>query len=168
MKYSGIKDLPELPGWLTFGEAAKDLGLTSERVRQMAQEGKLHTAHRIGRHPIGVVEEAEIHARLNLPEQKAQAPEAEIRGELEALREFVRTKPQRGPTYRSRGPEREAMLWMLAAFGGVLRSVRGDKSRQLVHELATVLRKYGEGHSIKELTDQGITELLRALGEEAT
>ena len=60
------------------------------------------------------------------------------------------------------------MLWMLAAFGRVLRSVRGDKSRQLVHELATILRKYGEGHNIKELTDQGITELLRALGEEAT
>lgn len=60
MTVKSIKDLPSVPGWVTFGEAAKMLNVSGERVRQMAQEGKLETAHQIGRRPIGIVKESEI------------------------------------------------------------------------------------------------------------
>lgn len=60
--FTSLRELPELEGWLTFGEAAVELEVTGERIRQMAQEGKLATAHRIGRRPVGVVREEEINA----------------------------------------------------------------------------------------------------------
>lgn len=59
-QFETLKELPELPGWLTFPEAAAELGISGERFRQMAQEGKLKTAHRIGRRPVGIVQESEI------------------------------------------------------------------------------------------------------------
>lgn len=59
-KFRSLSELPELEGWLTFGEAAEDLDRTGERIRQMAQEGKFQTAHRLGRRPIGVIRESEV------------------------------------------------------------------------------------------------------------
>jgi hypothetical protein len=58
-----LTTLPELAGWLTLGEAAQRLGISNERIRQMATSkgaGRLKTAHRIGERPIGIVREAEI------------------------------------------------------------------------------------------------------------
>jgi len=60
-----LTTLPELAGWLTFGEAAQELGVTTERIRQLAttdSPGRLRTARRIGRRPVGIVREAEIRA----------------------------------------------------------------------------------------------------------
>lgn len=57
-----LKNLPELAGWLTFGEAAQAMGVSVERVRQLASEPnqRLKTAHRIGQRPLGIVREAEV------------------------------------------------------------------------------------------------------------
>lgn len=57
-----LMDLPELEGWLTFGEAAVEMGITPERVRQLvsAPNPRLTTAHRIGRRPLGIIREAEV------------------------------------------------------------------------------------------------------------
>lgn len=58
-----LTTLPELAGWMTLGEAAQALGVSTERIRQMATSsgaGRLKTAHQIGKRPIGVVREAEI------------------------------------------------------------------------------------------------------------
>jgi hypothetical protein len=57
-----LSRLPELAGWLTFGEAAQRMGITVERVRQLASEPnrRLKTAHRIGLRPLGIVREAEV------------------------------------------------------------------------------------------------------------
>jgi hypothetical protein len=73
LKFASLKDLPELAGWLTFGEAADALGLTGERIRQMAQEGKLTTARRIGHRPVGIVRESEIQAMIRFREAEADA-----------------------------------------------------------------------------------------------
>lgn len=75
--YRGISGLPELEGWITFGEAARDLGVTDEGVRQMAVEGKLKTAHRLGRRPIGVVREEEV-AALAEERQRSQESSASL------------------------------------------------------------------------------------------
>jgi hypothetical protein len=57
-----LMDLPELTGWLTFGEAAQKMGISVERVRQLASQPnpKLTTARRIGLRPLGIVREAEV------------------------------------------------------------------------------------------------------------
>lgn len=57
-----LMDLPELAGWLTFGEAAALMGISVERVRQLASHPnpKLTTARRIGSRPIGIIREAEV------------------------------------------------------------------------------------------------------------
>lgn len=55
-----LMDLPELPGWLTFGEAADRMKVSIERIRQLATSGKLRTARRLGQRPIGIVREAEV------------------------------------------------------------------------------------------------------------
>lgn len=57
-----LRELPELAGWLTFGEAAEEMEISVERVRQLAStpNPKLKTAHRIGRRPLGIVREAEV------------------------------------------------------------------------------------------------------------
>ncbi len=73
LKFRSLKDLPELAGWVTFGEAARDLDVTSERIRQMAQEGKLTTAHRIGRRPVGIMKESELRDMLLKREEAASA-----------------------------------------------------------------------------------------------
>jgi hypothetical protein len=74
LKFKSLKELDELPGWLTFGDAALDLGVSGERIRQMAQEGKLHTAKRIGRRPVGIVKESEV---AELVRQKKERKERE-------------------------------------------------------------------------------------------
>jgi excisionase family DNA binding protein len=82
LKYASLKELDELPGYLTFGEAAEDLGVTGERVRQMAQEGKLRTAKRLGRRPVGIVTEGEIRA---IVEKRKQGNPDSVLSEAEAL-----------------------------------------------------------------------------------
>lgn len=71
-----LTTLPELAGWLTFGEAATELGVSIERVRQMAtsEPRKLKTARQLGRRPIGIVREAEVMELAAL--RKSQAGEA--------------------------------------------------------------------------------------------
>jgi hypothetical protein len=73
LKFASLKELPELSGWITFGEAALLLDVTGERIRQMAQEGKLTTAHRIGHRPVGIVRESEIQAMVRAREAEADA-----------------------------------------------------------------------------------------------
>lgn len=84
-QFETLKELPELAGWLTFGEAAAELGISGERFRQMAQEGKLTTAHRIGRRPVGIVQEAEIVALAQARQAELEARVAEGRERTEAL-----------------------------------------------------------------------------------
>lgn len=57
-----LNELPELAGWLTFGEAAEEMEISVERVRQLASEPnrRLTTARRIGRRPLGIVREVEV------------------------------------------------------------------------------------------------------------
>ena len=57
-----LMELPELPGWLTLGEAAEEMGVSVERVRQLVSQPnpQLRTARRIGRRPLGIVREAEV------------------------------------------------------------------------------------------------------------
>jgi hypothetical protein len=73
-----LNDLPELPGWLTFGEAAVEMGISVERVRQLASapNAKLTTAHRIGRRPLGIVREAEVQAWKLRKTERVTAEEA--------------------------------------------------------------------------------------------
>ncbi len=80
LKYQSLKDLPELEGWLTLGEAARDLEMTGERVRQMAQEGKLTTARRIGRRPVGIVQESEIRELIRSRDEAARLQQASRQG----------------------------------------------------------------------------------------
>lgn len=70
-----LQDLPELAGWLTFGEAAIEMGISVERVRQLVSKPnpKLTTARRIGRRPLGIIREAEVQAWKR---RKAEAIEA--------------------------------------------------------------------------------------------
>lgn len=67
-----LMTLQELTGWLTFGEAAEEMGISVERVRQLAtgDQPKLRTARRLGRRPIGIVREVEI--RRWIAEKKAR------------------------------------------------------------------------------------------------
>lgn len=74
LKYQSLRDLPELAGWITFGEAAQDLELTGERIRQMAQEGQLTTAHKLGRRPIGVVRAEEIEKIIRERHERSNPP----------------------------------------------------------------------------------------------
>jgi hypothetical protein len=84
-----LSTLPELAGWLTFGEAARLLDVSNERIRQMATSkgtGRLRTAHRLGKRPVGIVREAEIReilarrAGLTTPaEREAEAREGDLR-----------------------------------------------------------------------------------------
>jgi hypothetical protein len=72
-----LSTLPELAGWLTFGEAARALNVSNERIRQMATSqgaGRLRTAHRLGKRPIGIVREAEI--REIIARRTGSPPEA--------------------------------------------------------------------------------------------
>jgi predicted DNA-binding protein (UPF0251 family) len=55
-----LTELPELAGWLTFGEAAAKMGISVERIRQLATSRRLRTARRLGQRPIGIVREAEV------------------------------------------------------------------------------------------------------------
>jgi hypothetical protein len=57
-----LTELPELAGWLTFGDAASRLRVSVERVRQLAtaSPSRILTARRLGQRPIGIVREAEI------------------------------------------------------------------------------------------------------------
>lgn len=81
-----LMDLPELAGWLTFGEAAQEMGISVERVRQLASQPnpRLTTARRIGRRPLGVIREAEVRrwierkAAANRPEPPQEQQELEL------------------------------------------------------------------------------------------
>jgi hypothetical protein len=73
-----LNTLPELAGWLTFGEAAVKMGISVERVRQLATNGRLETAHRLGLRPIGIVREAEINRwKERKQEQREEAANRE-------------------------------------------------------------------------------------------
>jgi hypothetical protein len=73
-----LMDLPELVGWLTFGEAAREMNISVERVRQLASEPhpKLTTARRIGRRPLGIVREAEVREWIARKEASRREVEA--------------------------------------------------------------------------------------------
>jgi hypothetical protein len=81
--------LPELAGWLTFGEAAVEMDITVERVRQLATNDKLRTARRLGRRPIGIVREAEVQEwkrrKAELARQKTLAEAARDEPVVEEL-----------------------------------------------------------------------------------
>jgi hypothetical protein len=68
--------LPELRGWITFGEAAAEMGISVERVRQLATNpGGLETACRIGRRPLGIVREVEVRQWIEDRQAAAEARE---------------------------------------------------------------------------------------------
>jgi hypothetical protein len=107
-----LNDLPELPGWLTFGEAAALMEISVERVRQLASEpnAKLTTARRIGRRPLGIVREAEVlEWKRRKSTRLAEAADAELlkadaekaaAGEAE-----LRSLPGDRPVYHQDGPQ---------------------------------------------------------------
>lgn len=82
-----LMDLPELAGWITFGEAAQEMGISVERVRQLASQPnpRLHTARRLGRRPIGVIREAEVREWIRRKADTARAAEAAAPAEQEPL-----------------------------------------------------------------------------------
>ena len=53
-------DLPVLAGWLSLPEAAVELGVSPQRVHGMIREGKIISAHAVGRKPVIIVLEDEI------------------------------------------------------------------------------------------------------------
>lgn len=59
-----LRQLPELEGWVTFPDAAEDLGISRQRLHQVAERDDppvIETARRIGRrHVIFVMRAAEV------------------------------------------------------------------------------------------------------------
>lgn len=56
----GLHTLPELEGWLTFPEIAEYLGISRQRVHQLAESGVITSAHRLGKRPTYIAREAEV------------------------------------------------------------------------------------------------------------
>lgn len=79
-----LRALPELEGWLTFTEAAEELGISRQRFYQLAEatdaEGnpRVQTAHRLGARPTYIVRTAEV-ASLKLARSGA-APSPALAG----------------------------------------------------------------------------------------
>jgi hypothetical protein len=57
-----LRALPQLEGWLTFTQAAAELGISRQRFYQLAEDGKLQTATRLGERPTYIVRTAEVRA----------------------------------------------------------------------------------------------------------
>ncbi len=57
-----LRTLPELEGWLTFTQAALELGISRQRFYQLAEAGQLQTAQRLGERPTYIVRTAEVKA----------------------------------------------------------------------------------------------------------
>lgn len=62
MTDDGYSEVPRLEGWLTFPEAADELGVTKQMVHKMAFGSKpvLRIVRRVGDKPIYVVDEKEV------------------------------------------------------------------------------------------------------------
>lgn len=90
-----LMELEELPGWLTFGEAAALMNISVERVRQLASQPnpKLTTARRIGQRPLGIIREAEVQQwiREKQAQQARREAAAEDAAELQPLPDEIRT-----------------------------------------------------------------------------
>lgn len=69
-----LRTLPELEGWLTFTQAALELGISRQRFYQLAEAGQLQTAQRLGERPTYIVRTAEVRA-LKLQRQGGGASE---------------------------------------------------------------------------------------------
>lgn len=61
-KKRDLRTLPELEGWLTFTQAAMELGISRQRFYQLAEAGQLQTAQRLGERPTYIVRTAEVRA----------------------------------------------------------------------------------------------------------
>lgn len=61
-----LRELPELEGWLSFPDAARELGISRQRLHQLAEKDPpvIETARRVGRYgvPFYVMREAEVAA----------------------------------------------------------------------------------------------------------
>ncbi len=78
-KKRDLRTLPELEGWLTFTQAAVELGISRQRFYQLAEAGQLQTAHRLGERPTYIVRTAEVRALKRQrsgggPSREAQVP----------------------------------------------------------------------------------------------
>lgn len=98
-----LMELEELPGWLTFGEAATLMDISVERVRQLASQPnpKLTTARRIGKRPLGIIREAEVQAWIRekaqaLAQAQARKEALEDAAELQSLPDEIRAGYLRG------------------------------------------------------------------------
>jgi hypothetical protein len=59
-----LRQLPELEGWVSFPDAAEEIGISRQRLFQLAEKTDptvVETAVRIGKHrPVYVMREAEV------------------------------------------------------------------------------------------------------------
>lgn len=115
-----LSELPALEGWMTFPEAAAALGISRQRMHQLAElvreDGtpELETASRLGTRPVYVIRSAEVRARKARGRVPAGARPAPPGGMTfggvavtpETLREAVAVLEA---TARSRGSFKQAM-----------------------------------------------------------
>lgn len=78
-----LRQLPELEGWITFPDAAEELGITRQRIHQIAEKDDpvvIETALRLGRkHVIFVMRISEVEdLKRRREESGGQVPWADL------------------------------------------------------------------------------------------
>lgn len=76
-KKRDLRTLPELEGWLTFTQAAMELGISRQRFYQLAEADQVQTAQRLGERPTYIVRTAEVKA-MKRQRQGGDAAAAEV------------------------------------------------------------------------------------------